>query len=113
MINANGSSSLSYDEIEAQGLLHVFGDRLQHVPVHSIKSMLGQHGAGSSALQLVTSALTIDRGRVPPTINCDTLDPDCRPLNIVREATAISASRVLVHSIGFGGFYYSATALAR
>ena len=113
VINANGSSSLSYDEIEAQGLLHVFGDRLQHVPVHSIKSMLGQHGAGSSALQLVASALTIDRGRVPPTINCETLDPDCRPLNVVREATPVKASRVLVHSIGFGGFYYSATALAR
>jgi hypothetical protein len=78
--------------------------------VHSIKSMLGQHGAGSSALQAVTACLAIRRRGIPPTINCDDPDPACGPLPLVTEAVAHAPQRVLVHAIGLGGFYYSAAA---
>ena len=89
----------------------MFGDRLPELPVHSTKGALGQHGAGSSALQLTAACLTIARGVVPPTLNCDRLDPACGPLRIVKEPLPLQAKRVLVHSIGLGGFYYSAAAL--
>ncbi len=111
LVNANGSSSVIYDRIEAMALAQVFGARLPEVPIHSIKSMLGQHGAGSSALQVVTSCLSIRRGEAPPTINCENLDPACGPLLISAEAERIEPARVLVHSIGLGGFYYSVAAL--
>ena len=72
--------------------------------------MLGQHGAGSSALQAVTACLAIRRRGIPPTINHDDPDPECGALPIVTEALAHASQRVLVHAIGLGGFYYSAAA---
>jgi len=107
VVNANGSSSKIYDRLEAQALGEVFGERLPEVPVHSIKSMLGQHGAGSSMLQVVATCLGLRRGTIPPTINHDHLDPACGPLKVVTEPAMISPKHALVHSIGLGGFYYS------
>jgi 3-oxoacyl-[acyl-carrier-protein] synthase II len=113
VFNANGSSSRNYDHLESIALAEMFGDRLPELPVHSTKGALGQHGAGSSALQLTAACLTIARGTVPPTLNCDRLDPACGPLRVVREPLLMDATRVLVHSIGLGGFYYSAAALEK
>ena len=70
-------------------------------------SRLGQHGAGSSALQAVAVCLTIRRGTAFPTINHDRPDPKCGPIRVLTERTELFPSRVLTHSIGLGGFYYS------
>lgn len=110
VINANGSSSVIYDRLEGLALAETFGAALPATRVHSIKSMLGQHGAGSSALQAVTACLSIRRGAVPPTINCEDPDPACGPLPVVTRTEMVWPERVLVHAIGLGGFYYSAAA---
>jgi 3-oxoacyl-[acyl-carrier-protein] synthase II len=110
LVKANGSSSVAYDRIEALALCETFGDHLPDVPVHSIKSMLGQHGAGSSALQAVSACLSIRRRGIPPTINHDDPDPECGPLSVVTEPLSHSPRRALVHAIGLGGFYYSVAA---
>jgi 3-oxoacyl-[acyl-carrier-protein] synthase II len=110
LVNANGSSSVLYDRLEGAALGEVFGDALPGVRVHSQKSMLGQHGAGSSALQAVAACLTILRGMVPPTINHEDPDPACGPLRVVTAADPCRPKRILVHAIGLGGFYASAAA---
>ncbi|MFQ5491846.1 MAG: beta-ketoacyl-[acyl-carrier-protein] synthase family protein [Phycisphaerae bacterium] len=110
LINANGSSSVLYDKLEARALAETIGESFPEVPVHSIKSMLGQHGAGSSALQAVTACLCIRRGAAPPTINHDQPDPACGPIQVITEPLALAPQQVLVHCIGLGGFYYSAAA---
>ena len=107
VVNANGSSSKIYDRVEALALGEVFGPRLPEVRVHSIKSMLGQHGAGSSMLQVVATCLALRRGTIPPTINHDRPDPACGPLRVVTHPETVSPRSALVHSIGLGGFYYS------
>lgn len=107
LVNANGSSSVIYDRLEAIALAEVFGDALPEVRVSSIKSMLGQHGAGSSALQAVTACLTIRRREIPPTINHERLDPEMPPIKVVTTHETVAPERVLVHAIGLGGFYYS------
>ena len=111
LVSANGSSSVIYDRLEALALAEAFGDRFPDVRVHSIKSSLGQHGAGSSALQVVAGALTLRRGTAPPTINHDHPDPACGPIRVLREPETFFPQRLLVHSIGLGGFYYSVVAL--
>jgi 3-oxoacyl-[acyl-carrier-protein] synthase II len=113
VFNANGSSSRNYDRLEGMALAATFGTKLAQLPIHSTKGALGQHGAGSSALQITAACLTISRKCVPPTLNCDRLDPACGPLRVVREPLRVDAAHVLVHSIGLGGFYYSVAALER
>lgn len=110
LVNANGSSSVLYDRLEGMVFQEVFGDSLPEVRVQSQKSMLGQHGAGSSALQAAAACLAIRRGAVPPTINHEDPDPACGELRVVTSAERFQPERVLVHAIGLGGFYYSAAA---
>jgi 3-oxoacyl-[acyl-carrier-protein] synthase II len=110
VVNANGSSSVLYDRLEGIAFGEAFGGALAGVRVHSQKSMLGQHGAGSSALQAAGACLTIRRGAVPATINHDDPDPACGPLRVATSAEWCAPERVLVHAIGLGGFYYSAAA---
>ncbi len=109
-INANGSSSVLYHRLEAAAIREALGAAGATVRVHSQKSMLGQHGAGSSALQAVGACLSIRRGIVPGTINHDDPDPACIPLRVVTQSEHSMPNRVLMHSIGLGGFYYSAAA---
>jgi 3-oxoacyl-[acyl-carrier-protein] synthase II len=106
-LSANGSSSVSYDALEARALAAVFGEHLDHLPVHSTKSMLGQHGAGSSSLQATAAVLSLHERLLPPTINCDRPDPACGPLSLSDQAQPRPLRRILTHAIGFGGFYYS------
>lgn len=108
LVNANGSSSVLYDALEAQAIAEVMPGA--KVPVHSIKSMLGQHGAGSSAFQCTAACLAIRRSIAPPTINHESLDPACAGIRVLTRPLAAEFERVLVHSIGLGGFYYSAAA---
>lgn len=112
LINANGSSSVLYDRIEALALAEAFGELFPTRRVHSIKSMLGQHGAGSSALQMVAACLSIYHQTAPPTINHQETDPACGPIRVVTEAESYDIRNVLVHSIGLGGFYYSCGAFS-
>lgn len=107
VLSANGSSSRIYDRIEGQAITRVFGSHLHALAIHSTKSMLGQHGAGSSMLQVVAACLTLRRGTIPPTINHEDPDPECGPLRVVTTAETTFPQRCLVHSIGLGGFYYS------
>ncbi|MFT7542357.1 MAG: 3-oxoacyl-[acyl-carrier-protein] synthase II [Gammaproteobacteria bacterium] len=108
LVNANGSASVLYDALEARAIAEVMPGGT--VPVHSIKSMLGQHGAGSSALQCAVACLTLRREIAPPTINHDTLDPACEGIQVLTRPLISHFERVLVHSIGLGGFYYSSAA---
>jgi 3-oxoacyl-[acyl-carrier-protein] synthase II len=111
VVNANGSASRNYDRLEGMALAATFGTKLATLPIHSTKGALGQHGAGSSALQLTAACLTLTHGLVPPTLNCDNLDPACGPLRVIRQPLELPVERVLIHSIGLGGFYYSVAAL--
>ena len=112
-VSANGSSSVFYDAVEAAALQSVFAAQLPEIPVHSVKSMLGQTGAVTPALQTIAAALSLEHGVIPPTINVDELDPRC-PLDVVRgEPRRRRLDFVLANATGFGGFYYSAWILGR
>jgi 3-oxoacyl-(acyl-carrier-protein) synthase len=108
LVSANGSSSVFYDALEAEAIRELLGD----VPVHSIKSLLGQTGAVTPALQAVAAALSLERGMIPPTGNASDLDPRC-PIALVKTPRAQQLENVLLNAIGFGGFYYASLVLGR
>lgn len=110
LVSANGSSSVFYDQLEADAIRQIFAERSAPVPVHSIKAMLGQTGAVTPALQAIAAVLTIERGAIPPTINAD--DVDCE-IDLVREPRTADVGCVLTQAIGFGGFYYAAAVFGR
>jgi 3-oxoacyl-[acyl-carrier-protein] synthase II len=112
-VSANGSSSVFYDTVEATALVELLGGAAATVPVHSVKSVLGQTGAVIPALQAIAAALTVERGVIPPTMNVGELDPRC-PIALVRDAPLERpVDHVLLNAIGFGGFYYASAVIGR
>ncbi len=75
-INAHGTSTPENDKMEAMGCLAVFGEAAP--PITSNKSMVGHTLTAAGAVEAVFSLLSIEHGRVPPTINHHQPDPTIR-----------------------------------
>lgn len=101
-INAHGTSTPENDKMEAMGCSAVFGERIASLPISSNKSMIGHTLTAAGAIEAVISVLTIQNGRIPPTINHRIPDPSLK-LDVVAEARDVPVRRVLSNSFGFGG----------
>jgi len=102
-INAHGTSTVLNDKIESSSIKKVFGDEASRIKVSSIKSMIGHLLAAAGAVEFVAAAKSIQTGIIPPTINCESPDPEC-PLNIVTKgAESFDGNAVISNSFGFGG----------
>jgi 3-oxoacyl-[acyl-carrier-protein] synthase II len=102
-INAHGVGLRDYDAAETNALKAVFEDQAYHIPVSSIKSMIGQPFAAGSSLQVVASCLTLRHGIIPPTINYNTPDPACDLDYVPHRARRARVRTLLVHAHGMGG----------
>jgi len=76
-INAFSLGTVKSDIQEAAAIREVFGGLSVVVPVWCPKANVGSTGAASSLLELAASVLALRHGFLPPTINCDTIDPSC------------------------------------
>ncbi|HJR67514.1 MAG TPA: beta-ketoacyl-ACP synthase II [Gemmatimonadaceae bacterium] len=102
-INAHGTSTPANDLNETKAIKAVFGDHAKAVNVSSTKSATGHMLGAAGAVEFIFSALAVREGRVPPTINYETPDPDC-DLNYTPNQTASRDMRAaLSNSFGFGG----------
>ena len=102
-INAHGTSTHYNDAGETAAIKKVFGDHAYKLAVSSVKSMTGHMLGAAGGVEAIATALTIDTGMIPPTINYETpdegLDLDYVP-NKSREAEVNIA---ISNSFGFGG----------
>ncbi|MDP6924715.1 MAG: beta-ketoacyl-[acyl-carrier-protein] synthase family protein [Candidatus Scalindua sp.] len=102
LISANGNSGKLSDLIEANAVKELFGEKSEEIPVHAIKSTLGESYGASGAAQTASALLSINNGLVPPTINYDEKDPECN-LNIVNEKHERNTNTVLINSFDLSG----------
>ncbi len=102
LINANGNSGKSSDLIEAKAIKELFGAKSENIPIHTIKSTLGESYGASGAAQTASALLSINNGSIPPTINYEEKDPDIN-LNIVNEKQEKEVSTVLINSFDLSG----------
>ena len=79
-VNAHGVGIRENDAAEAAAIRKVFP---AGVPVTSLKSSLGNAGAGSGVTELVGSLLALRQGVIPKTLNYEQADPAC-PIDVVR-----------------------------
>ncbi|HEV3166028.1 MAG TPA: beta-ketoacyl-[acyl-carrier-protein] synthase family protein [Isosphaeraceae bacterium] len=102
-INAHGTSTRLNDIMETNAVKRVFGDRASSIPMSSQKSMVGHLIGASGALEAAATALSLERGVVPPTINQATPDPACDLDYVPNTAREIPLKTALSNSFGFGG----------
>ena len=102
-INAHGTSTRLNDLMETVAVKRVFGHRAASIPMSSQKSMVGHLIGASGALEAAATALSLERGVVPPTINQETPDPDCDLDYVPNTAREIPVHTAISNSFGFGG----------
>ena len=86
---------------------------LAHVPVSVPRTTIGHSYAAAGAIDTITALLALKHGMIPPTINCEQLDPRYE-LDMVRDEVRVMQARntvseyeecpaVLVGGRGLGG----------
>ena len=102
-VNAHGTSTPANDVNETAAIKVVLGARARDVIVGSTKSMTGHTLGAAGGIEAVISALVCRRGRIPPTINYSTPDPEC-DLDYGTNGPIDRPVRLaLSNSFGFGG----------
>ena len=102
-VNAHGTSTPQGDVAETRAVKTVFGSHARKLIFASTKSMTGHLLGGAGALEFIVSLLAVRTGKIPPTINQTTPDPecdlDCAPNRMVERQVTTALS----NSFGFGG----------
>ena len=102
-ISAYGPGHPILDAAEIDVVKKFFGLRGRAIPVNSIKGATGNALAAGGPFQVVASALSVRHQTVPPTTNCDVLDPAC-DVDIVRfRPRKVRLRRILINVRGLGG----------
>ena len=108
-INPDGRAVPTSDEGEANALEHVFGSHLASLPISVPRTMLGHSYAAAGVIDTITALLALKHGLIPPTINCEELNPrygldlvqdEPRPIQSTSRAQKPSAVLIGGRSIG-------------
>lgn len=104
-VNVHGTSTPVGDPAELKGIAEVFGENAYKMNISSTKSMTGHLLGATAAVEALACLLAIDRGIIPPTINCEELDPQIDPKFNLTLGTAQhrEVRYAMSNTFGFGG----------
>jgi 3-oxoacyl-[acyl-carrier-protein] synthase II len=102
-VNAHASSTPLNDSTEAGVIRNVFGEHVDNIAVSGTKGYHAHSLGATGAIEAAITALAIQRGWVPPTLNLETAGPGC-DLPFVRDAgLETTIDYAISNSFGFGG----------
>jgi 3-oxoacyl-[acyl-carrier-protein] synthase II len=101
-VSFHGTSTLLNDAVETRCVRQLFGAHADRLAGSSVKSMIGHPQGASGAAGLVTAALAMSRGFLPPTINVHDKDPACDLDVIPNRGRATEVDAALCNCLGFG-----------
>ncbi len=102
-VNAHGSSTPLNDSTETLAIHETFGEHAAKLQVSSTKAYYGHALGASGAIELGITALALDRGWLPPTLNLEIPGPGCDLDYIPGEGRDARVEYALSNSFGFGG----------
>lgn len=102
-INAHGTSTPLGDLAETRAVKQIFGPAAKTVSISSTKSQLGHTLGASGGIEAIITALTIQRGVIPPTINLEKPDPQCDLDYTPNQPREKNVRIAMSNSFGFGG----------
>ena len=104
-VNVHGTSTPAGDIPELKAVAGVLGDHVYNINISSTKSMTGHLLGAAGAAEALACIFAITHGVVPPTINCENLDPEIDPnLNLtLNKAQKRDVKCALSNTFGFGG----------
>ena len=102
-INAHGTSTPLGDVMETKAIKFALGDHAKKVMVSSSKSMFGHCLGAAGGLEAAATVLTMEAGKVAPTINLEDPDPQCDLDYVPNVARDAEVNVAVSNSFGFGG----------
>ena len=102
-INAHGTSTHLNDAGETAAVKSVFGEHACKLAMSSTKSMTGHMLGAAGAVEAAFTALTLQEGFLPATINYRTPDPECDLDIVPNEGREAEVRYAMSNSLGFGG----------
>jgi 3-oxoacyl-[acyl-carrier-protein] synthase II len=102
-INAHGTSTPLNDRFETMAIKKVFGDHAANIAISSTKSMTGHLLGAAGGIEFVILALAHHEGKIPPTINYETPDPECDLDYVPNAPRERNVDVAISNSFGFGG----------
>ena len=102
-INAHGTSTKLNDKSETKAIRTIFGSYADRIAVSSTKSMTGHMIAATGAAEAVITALSIEQGYIPATINYRVPDEECDLDVVPNKGREQSIGAAMSNSLGFGG----------
>src|SRR5919198_668624 len=101
-VSYHGTSTVLNDAVESRCVRQLFGDHAERLAGSSVKSMIGHPQGASGAAGVVTAALALSRGFLPPTINQRDPDPACDLDFIPNHGRRADVDAALCNCLGFG-----------
>lgn len=102
-ICAHGSGSKSADLKETNAIKSALGERAYHVPISTIKAVMGMPFGASTGFQVAATALMLEKQIIVPTINLTEPDPECDLDYVPNKARESVIQHAAVHAMGIGG----------
>jgi 3-oxoacyl-[acyl-carrier-protein] synthase II len=102
-INAHGTSTPLGDVMETNAIKYALGEHACKTMVSSSKSMFGHALGAAGALEAAATILSMEAGKVPPTINLEVPDPRCDLDYVPNVARDAKVNVAMSNSFGFGG----------
>jgi 3-oxoacyl-[acyl-carrier-protein] synthase II len=104
-VNAHATSTPAGDGNESRAIEGVFGEHALSgaLKISATKSMTGHLLGGAGGLEAGITVLALQNQMLPPTINLENPDPECRLHYVPNQAIPHSFDVALSNSFGFGG----------
>ena len=102
-INAHGTSTLLNDPDETLAIKKALGSAANHVAISSTKSMTGHLIGAAGGVEMIATALMMERGKIHPTLNLETPGEGCDLFYVPQQAIDKNITKAISNNFGFGG----------
>ncbi len=102
-INCHATGSRIGDIAEIQAIKQAFGDQAYNLKLNAPKSMLGHACWSAPIVETIGAILQMNHGKIHPTINIDTLDPEIDLDVCANHAIDHQINIMIKNAFGFGG----------
>ena len=102
-INAHGTSTLLNDPVETLAIKKALGKTANRVAISSTKSMTGHLIGAAGGVEMIATALMMERGKIHPTINLENPGEGCDLFYVPQQAIDKNIGKAISNNFGFGG----------